>query len=118
MEEARAQQRAVRTQLQTKRQAVARARRYYRDYELDLKAKLQKKRTNEEMVFRHVFEEALGLVREREREVRRLEKEKKEIQTERLRKELRAMDQVSNLTYLHSQVYCMYVYLPLLTVLQ
>ena len=37
-------------QLQARRQATARARRYFRDYELNLKSKLQKKRTNEEQV--------------------------------------------------------------------
>jgi centrosomal protein CEP95 len=49
-QEARVQQRAVKTELQARRQATARARRYFRDYELNLKSKLQKKRTNEEQV--------------------------------------------------------------------
>ncbi|CAI7990495.1 Centrosomal protein of 95 kDa [Geodia barretti] len=97
-EEARAQQRAVRAKLETKRQATARARRYFRDYELELKAKLQKKRTNEELVFRRAFEDGLALLKEREREVRRMAKEKKEQQKERLRRDLEAMEQVGMAT--------------------
>jgi hypothetical protein len=92
-EETRAQQRAVRAKLEAKRQATARARRYFRDYELELKAKLQKKRTNEELVFRRAFEDGLVLLKEREREVRKMAKEKKEQQTERLRRDLEAMEQ-------------------------
>ena len=96
-EEARSQQRAVRTQLQSRRQATARARRYFRDYELELKRKLQKKRTSEEQVFRQVFEDGLALLREREREVRKFAREKREHQREGLRRDLEAMEQVSTL---------------------
>ena len=88
----------MRAKLETKRQATARARRYFRDYELELKAKLQKKRTNEELVFRRVFEDGLALLKEREREVRRMAKEKKEQQKERLRRDLEAMEQVGMAT--------------------
>ena len=88
----------MRAKLETKRQATARARRYFRDYELELKAKLQKKRTNEELVFRRAFEDGLALLKEREREVRRMAKEKKEQQKERLRRDLEAMEQVGMAT--------------------
>ena len=84
----------MRSKLEAKRQVTARARRYFRDYELQLKAKLQKRRTNEELVFRRAFEDGLALLKEREREVRRLDKEKKEAQKERLRRDLEAMEQV------------------------
>ena len=87
----------MQTQLRSKRQATARARRYFRDYELDLKKKLQRKRTREEVVFRRVFEDGLALVREREREVRSLERERMEGQRERLQRELEAMEQVKQL---------------------
>lgn len=49
-QEVRAQQCVIKSQLAAKRQAAARARRYFNDYELKLKSKLQKKRTNEEQV--------------------------------------------------------------------
>ena len=90
----------MRAKLEAKRQATARARRYFRDYELELKAKLQKKRTNEELVFRRAFEDGLVLLKEREREVRKMAKEKKEQQTERLRRDLEAMEQVGRATLL------------------
>ena len=90
----------MRAKLEAKRQATARARRYFRDYELELKAKLQKKRTNEELVFRRAFEDGLALLKEREREVRKMAKEKKEQQTERLRRDLEAMEQVGRATLL------------------
>lgn len=44
------QQQAVKAGLLAKRQASARARRYYNEYELQLKAKLQKRRIREEQV--------------------------------------------------------------------
>ena len=44
------QQQAVKAGLLAKRQASARARRYYNEYELHLKAKLQKRRIREEQV--------------------------------------------------------------------
>ena len=44
------QQQAVKAGLLAKRQASARARRYYNEYELQLKAKLQKRRIQEEQV--------------------------------------------------------------------
>ena len=156
--EAKAQQQAVRTQLQAKRQVAARARRYFTEYELRLKAKLQRSRTREEQVrhiltdyissscftlrsadfvkhkklrtilrlgtqksynscpltscgsmssyfqcrplvlhqiFRKVLEEGLDIVRERERELGRFAREKKDRRREQQRQRLEALEQVS-----------------------
>ena len=51
-------------------------------------------------MFRRAFEDGLVLLREREREVRRLAKERKEQQKERLRRDLEAMKQVDNCFFL------------------
>ena len=64
--------------IRAKRQATARAKRYYRDYELQLKAKLQRRRTREEQIFKRTFEEGLDLQRERIRELKRYAKERQE----------------------------------------
>ena len=107
----------MKAQLRTKRQATARARRYFRDYELSLKTQLQKKRTNEEQVsetnsgrhrgngaifpllllqvFRRVFEDGLAILRERERELRRFDGERRDRERERQRQQLQALEQVS-----------------------
>jgi len=52
-QEQRHQQQAVKASILTKRRAAARARQYYNEYELRLKAKLQKRRTREEQVCPH-----------------------------------------------------------------
>ena len=48
--EQRHRQRQLLTRREVQRQSAARARRYYQEYELGLKARLQKKRTREEQV--------------------------------------------------------------------
>lgn len=69
---------AVKSSIRAKRQAAARAKRYYHDYELQLKAKLQRRRTREEQIFKRTFEEGLELQRERIRELKRYAKERQE----------------------------------------
>eukprot|EP00731_Ephydatia_muelleri_P028577 Em0020g221a len=59
--ELKQEQQAVRSSVHNQRLAAARARRYYSEYELRLKAKLQKRRTKEEQVFRQAFEEGIGV---------------------------------------------------------
>eukprot|EP00731_Ephydatia_muelleri_P038742 Em0888g2a len=74
--ELKQEQQAVRSSVHNQRLAAARARRYYSEYELRLKAKLQKRRTKEEQVFRQAFEEVLELQKERVREVKKYAREK------------------------------------------
>ena len=49
-QEQQQQQRTVRTKLREKRQVSARARRYYDEYELRMRARMLKRRTREEQV--------------------------------------------------------------------
>lgn len=51
----------VRKTLQNKRETEARAHRYFQDYELDLKSKLQRPRTKEELTFIKTFDHNLDL---------------------------------------------------------
>ena len=78
--------------VRSKRQASAQARRYFNDYELRLRTKLQRERTREEQLFRRVFEEALELQRERVRELRRFAKEKQQEHTKRHEEQLESME--------------------------
>lgn len=57
---------------------TARAKRYYRDYELRLRTKLQQQKTREEQLFKQAFENGLEMQRERVREMRRHVKEQEE----------------------------------------
>lgn len=83
---------AVKSNVHAKRQAAARARRYYHDYELRLKAKLQQRRTREEQIFRRTFEEGLELQRERIRELKRYAKEKQEEHAKKHQDQLDSME--------------------------
>ena len=78
--------------IRAKRQAAARARRYFIDYELSLKAKLQRRRTREEQIFRRTFEEGLELQRERIRELKKYAKEKQEEHAKRHQDQLESME--------------------------
>ena len=82
----------MKSNIHAKRQAAARARRYFNDYELQLKAKLQRRRTREEMIFRRTFEEGLELQRERIRELKRYTKEKQEEHARRHQDQLESME--------------------------
>ena len=83
---------ALKSTIHTRRQTAARARRYYHDYELRMKAKMQKRRTREEQIFRRTFEEGLELQRERIRELKRYAKEKKEEHAKKHQDQLESMD--------------------------
>lgn len=58
-EDRQQQQRTVRAKLREKRQVSARARRYYDEYELRMRARMLKRRTREEQVgdFSHIYTE-------------------------------------------------------------
>ena len=90
--EQRSHKQAVLTSIRTKRQATARARRYFSDYELRLKAKLQRKRTREEQVFKRAFEDGLELQRERVREMKKFAKERQEANAKQQQEKLEAME--------------------------
>jgi len=60
--------RALRELMHANRMASARARKYFRDYELELKKKLQVPRTSEEQTFIKTFEKNMKLLQENTRE--------------------------------------------------
>lgn len=92
LNELKQEQQAVKSSLHNQRLAAARARRYYNEYELRLKAKLQRRRTKEEQVFRQAFEELLELQKERVREVKKYTKEKQQEKTRLCNQQMEALE--------------------------
>ncbi|XP_069605254.1 centrosomal protein of 95 kDa isoform X2 [Ranitomeya imitator] len=74
------------------RQQVTRAKRYYDDYHVQLRAKLLRARTREEQMFQQLFAEGLELQKQRLREVRSYAKEQREEQRRRHQDELQSME--------------------------
>ncbi|XP_072793062.1 centrosomal protein of 95 kDa isoform X3 [Taeniopygia guttata] len=63
-----------------KRQQMARARKYYEDYRVQLRAKLLRARTREERIFKNLFEEGLEIQKQRLRDLRVYAQEKRDEQ--------------------------------------
>ena len=82
----------MKSSIRAKRQAAARVKRYYRDYDLQLKAKLQRRRTREEQIFKRTFEEGLELQRERIRELKKYAKERQEVHAKIHKDQLESME--------------------------
>ncbi|XP_065898358.1 centrosomal protein of 95 kDa-like isoform X2 [Dysidea avara] len=96
MEELHQQQlegRTVKARIHAHKMATVRTKRYYKDYELRLKAKMQRKRTREEQVFRKALEEGLELQRNRIRELQRFAKDKR---LEEAKKHAEQMESMEN----------------------
>ncbi|NXU33598.1 CEP95 protein, partial [Drymodes brunneopygia] len=75
-----------------KRQQVARARKYYEDYRLQLRAKLMRARTREEKIFKSLFEEGLEIQRQRLRDLRVYAQEKRDEQRREHQIELESLE--------------------------
>ncbi|NWQ58752.1 CEP95 protein, partial [Neopipo cinnamomea] len=75
-----------------KRQQVARARRYYEDYRVQLRAKLMRARTREEKIFKKLFEEGLEIQKQRLRDLRAYAQEKRDEQWREHQIELESME--------------------------
>ncbi|NWU77140.1 CEP95 protein, partial [Onychorhynchus coronatus] len=75
-----------------KRQQVARARRYYEDYRVQLRAKLMRARTREEKIFKNLFEEGLEIQKQRLRDMRAYAQEKRDEQRREHQNELESME--------------------------
>lgn len=85
-------QQLVKRTLHAKRQAAARAHRYFQDYELSLKSKLQKARTQEEQVFVKAVDDGLKCQKELTRAARRDAKERKLMLEDQICMQLEAME--------------------------
>eukprot|EP00794_Sanderia_malayensis_P009313 gene9313-10296_t len=59
------QQKQVKMKLRERRLASARARRYYDDYQLRMRARMLKRRTKEEKIFKGLFDDALEIQKQR-----------------------------------------------------
>ncbi|NXK95938.1 CEP95 protein, partial [Formicarius rufipectus] len=75
-----------------KRQQVARARRYYEDYRVQLRAKMLRARTREERIFQKLFEEGLEIQKQRLKELRAYAQEKRDEQRREHLNELESME--------------------------
>ncbi|XP_027510465.1 centrosomal protein of 95 kDa isoform X1 [Corapipo altera] len=75
-----------------KRQQVARARRYYENYRVQLRAKLMRARTREEKIFKNLFEEGLEIQKQRLRDLRAYAQEKRDEQRREHQNELESME--------------------------
>ncbi|XP_026534543.1 centrosomal protein of 95 kDa [Notechis scutatus] len=74
------------------RQQVARAKKYYQDYRVQLRAKMMRTRTREERIFKQLFEEALEIQKQRFLELRSYAKEKRAEQKKQYQDELQSME--------------------------
>ncbi|NXR77522.1 CEP95 protein, partial [Pycnonotus jocosus] len=75
-----------------RRQQVARARKYYEDYRVQLRAKLLRARTREEKIFKNLFEEGLEIQKQRLRDLRAYAQEKREEQRREHQNELESLE--------------------------
>ncbi|KAG8446064.1 hypothetical protein GDO86_013800 [Hymenochirus boettgeri] len=85
-------QKSAQNKMKENRQQAARAKRYYEDYHVQLRARLMRARTREERLFKKLFEEGLELQKERLREIRSYTKEQREEQRKRHKDELDSME--------------------------
>ncbi|XP_030317709.1 centrosomal protein of 95 kDa [Calypte anna] len=70
-------QKWAQNKVREKRQQVARARKYYEDYRVQLRAKMMRARTREERIFKHLFEEGLEIQKQRLKNLREYAQEKR-----------------------------------------
>lgn len=85
-------QKSAHNRMRDNRQQVARAKRYYDDYHVQLRAKLMRARTREERIIKKLFEDGLELQKKRLREMRSYAKDHREEQRKRHKDELESME--------------------------
>ncbi|XP_028935806.1 centrosomal protein of 95 kDa [Ornithorhynchus anatinus] len=85
-------QKLAQTKVKEKRQQIARAKKYYEEYRVQLRAKMMRARTREERIFKNLFEEGLEIQKQRLRELRAYSKEKRDEQKRQHQNELESME--------------------------
>ncbi|NXS89410.1 CEP95 protein, partial [Erpornis zantholeuca] len=75
-----------------RRQQVARARKYYEDYRVQLRAKMMRERTREAKIFKNLFEEGLEIQKQRLRDLRVYAQEKRNEQRTEHQNELESLE--------------------------
>ncbi|XP_005858732.1 PREDICTED: centrosomal protein of 95 kDa isoform X1 [Myotis brandtii] len=85
-------QKLTQSKIKESRQQIVRARKYYDDYRVQLRAKMMRMRTREEMIFKKLFEEGLQIQKQRLRDLRNYAKEKRDEQKRQHQNELHSME--------------------------
>ncbi|KAM9045965.1 centrosomal protein of 95 kDa isoform 2-T2 [Megaptera novaeangliae] len=85
-------QKLTQSKIKENRQQIVRARKYYDDYRVQLRSKMMRMRTREEMIFRKLFEEGLQIQKQRLRDLRNYAKEKRDEQKRQHQNELDSME--------------------------
>nr|XP_021150980.1 centrosomal protein of 95 kDa isoform X1 [Columba livia] len=85
-------QKWAQNKLREKRQQIARARKYYEDYRVQLRAKMMRARTREERIFKNLFEEGLEIQKQRLKDLRAYAQEKRAEQRREHLNELESME--------------------------
>nr|XP_013003845.1 centrosomal protein of 95 kDa isoform X2 [Cavia porcellus] len=85
-------QRLTQSKIKENRQQIVRARKYYDDYRVQLRAKMMRMRTREEMIFKQLFEEGLQIQKQRLRDLRNYAKEKRDEEKRQHQNELDSME--------------------------
>ncbi|XP_074870653.1 centrosomal protein of 95 kDa isoform X2 [Carettochelys insculpta] len=85
-------QKFAQSKMREKRQQIARAKKYYEDYRVQLRAKMMRARTREERIFKKLFEEGLEIQKQRLQELRMYSKEKRAEQRRVHQNELESME--------------------------
>ncbi|KAL3853220.1 hypothetical protein ACJMK2_016776 [Sinanodonta woodiana] len=88
----------TRNKIHERRMQSARSRKYYDDYQVRMRAKMLKRRTREEMIFKKLFKDALEIQKERVRELRKYAQEQRDSQVKHQRNDIESME-----NYYHDQ---------------
>ncbi|NXH28554.1 CEP95 protein, partial [Myiagra hebetior] len=75
-----------------RRQQAARARKYYEDYRVQLRARMMRERTREAKIFKNLFEEGLEIQKQRLRDLRVYAQEKRDEQRREHQNELESLE--------------------------
>ncbi|XP_010982281.1 centrosomal protein of 95 kDa isoform X2 [Camelus dromedarius] len=85
-------QKVTQSKIKENRQQIVRARKYYDDYRVQLRSKMMRMRTREEMIFKKLFEEGLQIQKQRLRDLRNYAREKRDEQKRQHQNELDSME--------------------------
>ncbi|NWW47404.1 CEP95 protein, partial [Pedionomus torquatus] len=85
-------QKWAQSKVREQRQQIARARKYYEDYRVQLRAKMMQARTREERILKNLFEEGLDIQKQRLKDLRAYAQEKRAEQRREHQNELESMD--------------------------
>ncbi|XP_031208075.1 centrosomal protein of 95 kDa isoform X2 [Mastomys coucha] len=85
-------QRLTQSKIKENRHQSVRARKYYDDYRVQLRAKMMKMRTREETIFKKLFEEGLQIQKQRLQDLRNYTKEKRNEEKRQHQNELDSME--------------------------